>query len=162
MRTVTSCFLLTSQRSDTLNSCSAEDIFYIVLWMSPVVVWICLAQGVALSGSVALLKEVHHHGGGLCSSSQCRKASLLAAFRSRCRTFSSPHAMPEYMLHCSCLDDDGVNLWTTEPIRQPQLNVVLYKSSWSWHFFTKPKLRHPHMYMHPTDTFYNGWFVATS
>jgi hypothetical protein len=57
-----------------------------------VVVWICLAQEVALLGGVALLEEVCHCGCGLWDpfSNQWRRLSLLlTAFRLRCRTLCS-------------------------------------------------------------------------
>ena len=55
-----------------------------------VVVWICLAQGVALLEGVAFLEYVYHFGGGLWGPSSCLEASLfMAVFRSRSRTLSS-------------------------------------------------------------------------
>ena len=47
------------------------------------------------------------------------------------------------MLPCFYPDDHGLNLWISELLRQFQLNVVVYKSSWSWCFFmvVKSKLR---------------------
>jgi hypothetical protein len=56
---------------------------------------------------------------------RCLEVSLpLAAFWWRCRTLSSAYTMPAWMLPCSCLDDNGLNLWTC---KQPQLNVVLIR-----------------------------------
>ena len=86
-----------------------------------VVVWICLAQRVALLGGVALLMKVHHYAdwpGDLPPS--CLEASLLlSAFGWRCRTLSFPSPITAWTLSCSCLD---------EPVSQTQLNVVFYKS----------------------------------
>ena len=57
--------------------------------LSDMVIWTCLAQGMALLG-VALMERVCHCWGGLLDPPpSCLEASLLAAFRSRCRTLSS-------------------------------------------------------------------------
>ena len=46
----------------------------------------------------------------------CLKAILLlSAFGSRCRTFGSSSLMSAWTLPCSCLDDNGLNLWTCKP-----------------------------------------------
>ena len=77
-------------------------------------------QGWALRASSYLLEEA---------------SLLLFALGTRYRTLSSSSAMPALMV----MD------WTSEPVSQPQLNVVLYKElPWSWSLFTawKPWLRH--------------------
>jgi len=78
-----------------------------------VVVWICLAQGVPLLVGVALLEEVCHSGGWQWDLPPNHMgASLLVAFRWRCRTLSYSCAMPVWTSPCSHLDDNGLNLWT--------------------------------------------------
>jgi hypothetical protein len=79
---------------------------------------------VALLGGVALLEEVCHCGSGLW------ETILLAAWKtvfsywpSKCRPLSSSCTMPAWMLPCFCLDN-GLN---SEPVSQPQLNVVLIR-----------------------------------
>jgi hypothetical protein len=48
--------------------------------------------------------------------SRCLEGSLLlAAFGWRRRTLSSACAMPVWILPCSYLDDNGLNLWTCKP-----------------------------------------------
>jgi hypothetical protein len=55
-------------------------------------------------------------GVGLRLSPSCLEVSLpLAAFGWRCRTLSSACAMPAWMLPCSHLNDNGLNLWTCKP-----------------------------------------------
>lgn len=81
-----------------------------------VMVWIFLAQGMVLLGSVALLQEVYHCGNGLW------EAFLLAAWKSvflvvlgtGWGTFSSFFSSTISAGHCldSCLGDSGVKLWT--------------------------------------------------
>ena len=81
-----------------------------------VMAWITLAQRVTVFESVALLEVCHcrhwlsnHHP-------SCLEVSiLLAAFRWKCRTLSSSCIMPAWMLPCSCLGDNGLNLWTCKP-----------------------------------------------
>jgi hypothetical protein len=52
----------------------------------------------------------------LSPSSSCLKGSiLLAAFRWRCRTLSCSCPMPDWMLPCFYLDNNGLNLWTCKP-----------------------------------------------
>jgi len=54
-------------------------------------------------------------GVGLRPSPYCLEVGLpLAAFR-RCWTLSSSCTMPAWTLPCSCLDDNGPNLWTCKP-----------------------------------------------
>jgi hypothetical protein len=65
---------------------------------------------VAPLGSVALLEEVCRCGGGF-EAPKYRKDSLLqAAFGSAHRTLSSSCTMPAWMLPCSYLDYNGLNL----------------------------------------------------
>ena len=46
----------------------------------------------------------------------CLEVSILiAAFRWRCRTFSSSCTMTAWMLPCSCLGSNGLNFWTCKP-----------------------------------------------
>jgi hypothetical protein len=92
-----------------------------------VIVWICLARGVALFGGVALLELVCHCGRGLWDPhpNSLEVSIQLAAFRWRCRPLSYSCTRPAWMLPCSQLDDNG-------PVRQPQWNVVLYKT-WLGH-----------------------------
>jgi hypothetical protein len=68
------------------------------------------------------------------SSSSCLKASLLAAFKWRCRTLRSSYTMPIWMLPCSCLDDTGLNFWTckTAPIKFHPCKTCLGHSVCSW------------------------------
>jgi hypothetical protein len=89
------------------------------------VVWICLAQGMTLLEGVALLEEVCYCGSGLLDPPpRCLEASLLLfAFRIRCRPLSSSSAIPAWMPACF-----SPWWWWTEPLNQPQLKVVLYKS----------------------------------
>ena len=82
------------------------------------VVWICLTQGVALLGGVALLEEVCHCWGGLWDlpPSFLEVSFLLSAFGSRHRTFSSSSLSSAWMLPHPRLDDNGMNLWTCKPV----------------------------------------------
>jgi hypothetical protein len=53
----------------------------------------------------------------------------LAAFGWRHRTLSSSCTMPAWMLSCSHLDDNGLNLWTCKP-------APIKSCPWSWCLFT--------------------------
>jgi hypothetical protein len=69
-----------------------------------------------VGGGVALLEEVCQFGGGLwVSSPSFLEAHLLVAFISRCRTLRTSCIVPVWMLTSSCLDDNGLNLWTCNP-----------------------------------------------
>jgi hypothetical protein len=72
-----------------------------------VVVYMCLGQGVALLGGVALLEEVHHCVVGF---NILLLGALKPVFRRRCGTLSSSCTMPVWMLPCSHPDDNGLNL----------------------------------------------------
>jgi hypothetical protein len=64
---------------------------------------------------VVLLEEVYHWN--LLwdpPPSQVRVSFLLFAFGARCRSLNSSSTMPAWMLPCSLLDDNGLNLWTCE------------------------------------------------
>jgi hypothetical protein len=99
-----------------------------------VVVWVCLAQKVALLGGVAFLSRCSLVGGRVC---HCRggqwdplpnhmEASLLlVAFRWRCRTLSAPRV--PCLSGCCHAPTLMITDWTSEPVSQPQLNVVLIR-----------------------------------
>jgi hypothetical protein len=87
----------------------------------PVMVCICLVQGVALLEDLALLEEVWPCwsrcitvglGFNTLLLTTWKAVSFLADFRWRCRTLRSSCTMPAWMLPCSCLNDNGLNLWT--------------------------------------------------
>ena len=90
----------------------------------------------ALFGGVALLEWVCYCECGLQDPAlNCLEVSiLLAAFRWSCRTLSSSCPIPVWMLPCSHLDENGLNLWTsnTDPIKCFPLSDL----PWSWCLFT--------------------------
>jgi hypothetical protein len=98
------------------------------------------------------LEEVCHCGGGLWDTyPSCLEDNLfLEAFRSKCRTLSSSWTMPAWMRPCSCLDDNGLNLWTCKPapIKCHPCKSCLGHGICSWN----PKLRQPLQGLQPI-----GW-----
>ena len=91
------------------------------------VVWLCLAQGVALLRSVGLLEEVYHYWHGLWDPPpSCLEESLvLACFGGRCRTLS--YSNTTSVCRLPCFHDMTMMDWTSEPVSHPKLNVP-YKS----------------------------------
>ena len=77
-----------------------------------VMFWIFLAQGVALFGGVALLDWMCQCGNGHLhpSPSYMEGCILVTVFRRKGRSFNSSCIRPSWMLPCSCLDDNRLNL----------------------------------------------------
>ena len=110
-----------------------------------VVVWICLAQGVALLRGVALLEWVWPCWRNCVTIEVGFKNLLLAvwkpidlllfAFGARHRILSNSHICLTGCYHAPTL---MLMAWTSEPVSQPQLNVVLMLP-WSWCLFTAVK-----------------------
>ena len=89
-------------------------------------VCICLAQGVALLGGMALLELVCHCGCGL-------MALILAAWKSVFHWLTSDEDVDLSALPVPCLprcchaSTLMITHWTSEPVSQLQLNVVLIR-----------------------------------
>jgi hypothetical protein len=62
----------------------------------------------------------------------CLEASLLFAFGTRCRILS-PCVMPAWMMPCSYVHDNGLNLRTCKPA--PMKCLPLQELLWSWCLF---------------------------
>jgi hypothetical protein len=106
-------------------------------WISlNVVVCIWLVHGVALLGGVALLEYMWHHWRNCLYVGVGFETHLLLKWKKICSwlplnedvELSAPVALCLHgHCHASCLDVNGLNLKTC---KQPQLNVVLYKTAW--------------------------------
>jgi hypothetical protein len=104
----------------------------------------CLAQGVVLLGGMALLDEVYHHGSRLWD----LPPSCLRSQSSSCLPLEQDvelSALPVPWLPRYCHPPALIIMdWNSEPVSQPQLNAVPYKSCQGQDVFTsmKPWLRH--------------------
>ena len=103
------------------NICQGELSSSHAVEMSPTGWYIKQAKEPPLFQPKGEAVDLHHLTSKLC---HCRKdphpicldvSILLTAFRWRYRTLSSSCTMPAWMLPCSCLDDNGLNLWTCKP-----------------------------------------------
>jgi hypothetical protein len=118
-----------------LQYCGALNRYGPHKWMY----WI-LGPIVALLGGVALLEEVRHWGGFEVSYSQAVPSvahSLLLLPVDWDVELSAPPA--PCLPGCCHVPAKKIMDWTSEPIRQPQLNVFLLELPWSWCLFTSIK-----------------------
>ena len=80
-----------------------------------VLIWICLAKGVVPLEGVALWRKCVSMDIGFKPLSYLpRRQSFLEAF-TRCRIFSSCCIKSDWMIPCSHIYDNGLDLWTGKP-----------------------------------------------
>ena len=91
-----------------------------------VVVYICLSQGVALFGGVALMEEVCHHGCGLWLPSSCLRILVSSSLPSEQGVELSAPPAPWLSGCCHALILMIMD-WTSNPVSQHQLNAVLIR-----------------------------------
>jgi hypothetical protein len=96
---------------------SASELCHLTGYFLIAVIWLWLGSGSGTIGGVALLEELCHCGGEQWDPPPKHMGAslLLVAFRWRCRTLSFSCTMLAWTLPCSCLGDNGLNLWTCKP-----------------------------------------------
>ena len=104
-----------------------------------------LGQGVALLDNVALLKEVCHYGGRLWNPpSRCLSLQSSSVYLWN-KMENSQLLQHHACLYAAMLPAIMIMVWTSEPVGQPQLNVVLIRVALVMVSFHSSKtLRHCH------------------